>query len=209
MRSLAGLRGQGLAMQLYAEVPARRTRQIVLDGLVLVWVVIWVRIGMALYHVVDKLRAVGTTMSDAGGGFAGTMDRIAGDIGRVPLAGGSLRAPFRDAAGAGRSLQDAGVRQSHDVHTMAIWLGVLVALLPIAYLLARYLSHRYRYVREATAAVELRAAGAAPRLLAIRAAATRPLEELVRLSSDPMTDIDEGRYDRLASLEFEALGLRH
>jgi hypothetical protein len=174
-----------------------------------VWVVVWVGVGTALYHVVDKLRAVGNTMSDAGDGLAGTMGRIAGDIGRVPIAGGTLRAPFRDAADAGRSLQDAGNTQSHDVHTLALWLGILVALLPIAYVLARYLPNRYRYVREATAAVRLRAAGVAPRLLATRAVANRSLEELVRLTTDPLGDIDAGRYDRLASLEFEALGLRH
>ena len=67
----------------------------------------------------------------------------------------------------------------------------------------------YRYVREASAAVQLRAAGVAPRLLATRAIANRSLEELARLSSDPMGDVDAGRYDRLAALEFEALGLRH
>jgi hypothetical protein len=118
-------------MIFYAEVPSRRNRQLVADALTVAWIYAWTRVGLAIYHTVRRLESVGTTMSNAGASFSSTMDRISGDIGRVPIAGGTLRGPFSDAAGAGRSLQDAGVRQTHDVHTLAIWLVLVVAALPI------------------------------------------------------------------------------
>jgi hypothetical protein len=195
-------------MMLYAELPGRRLRQVLLDIGSVLWIALWVRVGLGLFRVIDRLESVGRTMQEAGHGFASTMDRVAGDIGRVPVAGGTLRAPFRDAAGAGQSLEGAGVNQTQVVHSVALWLGILVALLPILWLLVRYLPNRLRWIREASAARRLLDASADLHLFALRAVANRPLADLRRAEADPMAAIAGGDYRQLAELELRELGLR-
>jgi hypothetical protein len=58
--------------------------------------------------------------------------------------------------------------------------------------------------------LEATAAGRLPpdELLALRALATRPLRELLGVSSDPVGDYRAGRWEALADLERRELGLR-
>ncbi|MDQ6650439.1 MAG: hypothetical protein M3Z02_10035, partial [Actinomycetota bacterium] len=68
-------------MKLYAESPARHTRQLLLDLGVLVWVLIWVRVGFWLHHLVAQLAAPGRSVERAGGGFADSPGRASNDVG--------------------------------------------------------------------------------------------------------------------------------
>ena len=195
-------------MTLYAERPGRRARQVATDLGVVALVGLFARLGQALYRLVERLRAPGRALEDAGGGLAGRLDEVAGQVRRLPVVGPALRSPFEGAADAGRGLARAGAEQADAVHALALRLGALVALLPIAYVLSRYLPARLAWVREASAGAALRAAGADLELFALRAVARRPLAELRRASADPTADLAARRFDRLAALELEALGLR-
>ena len=44
-------------MKLYADTPARRTRQILSDVLVLLWIGLWVYAGRQVHDTVEQLRA--------------------------------------------------------------------------------------------------------------------------------------------------------
>lgn len=187
-------------MKLYADLAAVRTRQIVFDVLAVVWVLVWVRLGVGLYRTIERLRVAGDTTESAGGDLAERMDGVARLIDGVPLVGQQLRQPFTGAAGASRSIASAGAATSDAVHSLALWLGVLVAVLPILFLVTVYLPRRVRWVREATAAaaMTLTAPGAVD-LLAVRAASSLPLATVAPYAGD---------RPALARLELRRLGLR-
>ena len=195
-------------MKLYAETPGLRTRQLVGDLAVLAWMAAWVAAGVALYQLVEKLAVPGARVEQAGSSFAGDIAEIQQKVGRLPVVGGELQDPFGRLAGVGRTLAAAGVTQQEVVHQLALWLGVVVAVVPIVVLLLVWLPRRVSWAREAGAASRLRMDGADLELFAIRAVANRPLRDLHRVTPDPAGDLRAGEYQALADLELRALGLR-
>ena len=195
-------------MKLYAETPGLRTRQLVGDLAVLAWMAAWVAAGVALYRLVEKLAVPGARVEQAGSSFAGDIAEIQQKVGRLPVVGGELQDPFGRLAGVGRTLAAAGVTQQEVVHQLSLWLGVVVAVVPIVVLLLVWLPRRVSWAREAGAASRLRMDGADLELFAIRAVANRPLRDLHRVTPDPAGDLRAGEYQALADLELRALGLR-
>ena len=195
-------------MKLYAETAGLRARQLLGDLAVLAWTAAWVWAGLTLYRLVEKLAVPGARLEQAGGGFAGDVAEIQQKVGRLPVVGGDLQGPFGRLAGVGRTLADAGATQQQVVHQLALWLGVLVAAVPIAALLVAWLPRRVGWMREAGAASRLRLAGADLELFAFRAVANRPLRELRRVTPDPAGALRSGDYEALADLELRSLGLR-
>ena len=195
-------------MKLYAETSRQRTRQLLFDAAFLLWVAIWTRIGMRVYELVDGLRATGRTIQEAGSDFSGALDRVAEDVEGVPLVGDLLRAPFEAVSSGGQALEAAGRTQQELVHTLALYFGILLALIPITYVLFKYLPDRVRWVREATAAHRIRLDADDLHLFAFRAIANRPLYELRRATPDSGGLLAAGDYRALADLELNALGLR-
>lgn len=194
-------------MKLYAETSFHRTRQIAVDAAVAVWLVTWIRIGAWVHDLVARLAEPGKTVQGAGARIADAMGSAGGRFGDLPGVGDTLRAPFDTAARAGTALSRAGAAQQDAVHTLALWLGVLLAIIPIGYVLLRYVPWRGRWIREASAAAQLRIDAEDLHLFALRAIATRPLYELQRVSTDPAAALAAGDYEALASLELGALGL--
>lgn len=194
-------------MKLYAETKRQRSLQITVDAAVALWIVLWIRLGTWIHELVNRLAEAGKSVEGAGSAFTSAMESAGGRLGDVPGLGDTLRNPFDAAAGAGRTLQSAGVGQQEAVHTLALWLGILIAVIPIGYVLLRYVPWRGRWIREASAAVELRIDSEDLYLFALRAVATRPLYELQRVAPDPAAALAAGDYGPLASLELGALGL--
>jgi hypothetical protein len=195
-------------VKLYAETAGLRARQVLGDLAVVAWTAAWVWAGVTLYRLVEKLAGPGARLEQAGGGFAGDVAEIQQKVGRLPVVGGELQDPFGRLAGVGRTLADAGATQQQIVHQLALWLGVLVAAVPIVALLLAWRPGRVAWAREAGAASRLRLAGAALELFALRAVANRPLRQLHRVSPDPAGALRTGDYEALADLELRALGLR-
>ena len=98
--------------------------------------------------------------------------------------------------------------QQEVVHQLALWLGVLVAAVPIIALLLVWLPRRISWAREAGAASRLRLDGADLELFALRAVANRSLRDLHRVTPDPAGALRAGEHHALADLELRALGLR-
>jgi hypothetical protein len=195
-------------VKLYAETAGLRARQVLVDLAVLAWTTAWVWAGVTLYRLVGKLAVPGARLEQAGGGFAGDISEIQQKVGRLPVVGGDLQGPFGRLAGVGRTLADAGATQQQVVHQLALWLGVLVAAVPIAALLVAWLPRRVAWAREAGAASRLRLGGADLELFALRAVANRSLRELRRVTADPAGALRAGDYQALADLELRSLGLR-
>jgi hypothetical protein len=195
-------------VKLYAETAGLRARQLLGDLATLAWTVAWVAAGLALYRLVERLAVPGARVEQAGSDFAGDVAVIQERIGRVPVVGDQLQGPFGRLAGTGRTLAEAGATQQEVVHQLALWLGVVVAAVPVVALLLVWLPRRVAWAREAGAASRLRMDGADLELFAIRAVANRPLRELRRVSADPAGALRAGEHEALADLELRALGLR-
>jgi len=172
------------------------------------WVAMWSWAGFHVKRLIDELAAPGRAIERAGGGFATTLGDVSVDVAGVPLVGETLQEPFRGAAAAGAALQQAGQHQQDVVHAVALWVGLLLALIPISYALYRYVPDRFRWVREATAAERLAQRGPDLKVFALRAIVNRPLHELTRVSPNPVEAFDRGDFGPLATIELEALGLR-
>jgi hypothetical protein len=195
-------------MKLYADERVYRTRQVLQDIALLLWIVIWVRVGMLFHDLFAKLTAPGRAIESAGTTLAGTMTDISEEIGGLPVVGDTLRSPFAAAAGAAHDLSAAGQTQQEVVLTIALWLGILLALIPIMFVAYKYLPDRLRWIREASAAHRIKIDADDLHLFALRAVATRPLYELRRAHPDPAGALASGDYGALAALELDALGLR-
>lgn len=197
-----------MPIKVYAEPPQLRLQQQLQDTATLVWVAAWGVAGRTLYRTIERLRTATAEAEQAGGGFARRLDDVARTVTDVPLVGNALRRPFAGAADAGRTLQTAGATAGDTVHDLALWVGLLVALLPIAWLLALRLPRRIRWMREAGAAAGLRIDADDLQLFALRAVATAPLHELRKATDDPARALAEGDYAPLAAIELARLGLR-
>lgn len=195
-------------MKIYAEVPRFRNRQILQDVALVAWGYIWIRIGIHVKSLVDRLAGPGESIERAGDGFAATLFDISSKVDDVPGVGGILQAPFDAAGEAGLALERAGAAQQDVVYSLALWLGTLLALIPISYVLYKYLPDRLRWVREATAADRIRIDAADLHLFALRAVVRQPLYELNRVCDDPAAALQNGDYEPLAKLELASLGLK-
>src|SRR5918912_312889 len=94
---------------------------------------------------------------------------------------------------------------------LATPLGWAVTLGPILLVLVIWLPRRWRFARRAGEAAEMAAAPAGEQLLALRALANRPLQELRRVAPDPVRAWRDGDADAvhaLAQLELVADGVR-
>ena len=195
-------------MKLYAEIPLYRARQLLVDAFVVAWVVAWVRIGSKVHSLIESLTRPGRLIEGAGSDLARGAGRAGENVEGVPLVGGALSSPFESIAQVGRLLENAGQDQQEVVHSLALWLGILLAAIPILFVLYHWIVRRWRWVREASAAERIRIGGAGLHLFALRALATRPITELRKATPDPAGAYASGDYAPLADLELRELGLR-
>jgi hypothetical protein len=200
-----------LLVKFYADLPGKRARQLLMDLLVIVWVYAWVRLGLWLHDLVEKLAGPGRKLESAGNGLADNLSSAGSKIDNVPGVGGALSTPFNKAADAARSLASAGHDQQQIVGDLALALSLALVAVPLALVLFGWLPLRVRWVRRASAAAGLRGAVSGRDLLALRALATQPLRRLAALDPEIASAWrrgDQAAVDALATLELRTLGLR-
>jgi hypothetical protein len=202
-------------MRLYADRPDARTRQLAADLGLLAWAVLWVLVARLVHAAVLVLAEPGKAVAGLGRSISDTMSSAAGAADDVPVVGDDLAKPFGALSDAGGSVTGAGDGASDAVHTLATVLAVVLVVLPVGWLLLRWLRWRTGWLREATAADRLLARGADGlpdlELLAARAMATAPLPELARLPAGTGAGWRAGdptALRALAGLELSRLGLR-
>ena len=181
-------------MTFYAQDPGLRTRQVVTDVAVGAWVVAWAAVAWGLHELLSHLERPGALLEDAGGHLAGVGERLPGLLDAV--------------ADGGRAVARAGVSQQDTAGSLAFWLPVVLAAIPIIYVLAHHLPRRVRWAHEAAAARVLLAGAPDGRLFALRALAAAPLGELLEVAPDPLAAFDAGHVAPLAEVELRRLGLR-
>ncbi|MFI7573850.1 hypothetical protein [Micromonospora sp. NPDC049497] len=198
-------------MKIYADRFPTAVRQMITDLLVVAWVYAAVRGALWLHDLVQKLAVPGQKLEGAGTGLADNLGEAGGKVGRVPLVGDELTAPFERAADAARSLADAGRDQQELVDQLALALAGTFLVFPLGLVLFGWLPLRLRWMRRAGSAAKLAAAPAGRDLLALRALATQPLGRLTGIGPDVAEAWrrgDDATVDALAALELRQLGLR-
>jgi len=182
----------------------------------LAWTAAWAALGWLIYRTVMGLEAI----ADAITGTGSTLD--------------SWIASFRNAIPGGipgltdflhsiadqlqRYSGDPLVSAGHNVHDaifrLAVQLALFVALPPILLVLIPYITWRWRDMRELGAALAfVRIASITGRadqaraVLAMRAVSMLSFRQLMSASADPVGDLAEHRYDRLADAMLRRAGL--
>ncbi|MCW2684679.1 MAG: hypothetical protein JWP33_2592 [Blastococcus sp.] len=202
-------------MRLYADRPDHRARQLGADLGLLAWAVLWVLVARAVHGAVLVLAEPGHAVADLGRSISDTMGSAAGVAEGVPIVGDELSSPFGALGEAGAAVTGAGESASDAAHSLATVLAVVLVVLPVGWLLLRWLRWRLGWLREATAADRLLAGGpdGLPdlELLAARAMSTAPLPRLARLPAGTGAGWragDPAALRALAGLELRRLGLR-
>ncbi|ROP29578.1 hypothetical protein [Couchioplanes caeruleus] len=196
---------------MYADRLPTAVRQLLTDILVVLWVYGWIRAGLWAHAMVEKLADPGRKLQEAGTAIAGNLGDIGGKVGRVPLVGDELTSPFSSAADAAGGLAEAGRQQQEIVGDLALTMALLIVSVPLALVLFGWLPLRLRWMRRAGVAARVRDEPAGRDLLALRALAGRPLDELTKLGPDiagAWRSGDAAAVDALAALELRELGLR-
>ena len=198
-------------MKLYADTAARRTRQILSDAFMLLWVGSWVWLGRFVHDAVVELRAPADSLTAAGETVEGALTGAGQQASRLPLVGGELQKWLAQAAQSGTSMQDAGASMADTVETVALVLGWVTALVPILAVGSIWLFVRARFVGRATSARRFIDEAEDLDLFALRAMAHQPLSALARVSPDPAgawRGRDTEVIRALAMLELKSEGLR-
>jgi hypothetical protein len=126
------------------------------------------------------------------------------------LVGDDLSTPFDALGRAGGSVGGAGQAAQDAVVTLAVLIAVVLVVLPVGWLLLRWLPWRLGWLREARAAERLLGGTPDLELLAARALATAPLPALAGLPPGTGAAWRTGDPDAvraLAGLELRRLGL--
>ncbi len=172
-------------MKLYADLPGRRTVQILADVSMVAWVCVWAWVGRLVHDTTMALAAPGRQLQGAGSGFRDTMTGAGDSVRDLPLVGDRVAAPFRQAGGAGTTIEKAGTDLVEAVTNLANILGWVTAVVPIAIVGLIWLALRARFVRRATAAQQFIDGAFDLDLFALRAMARQPMRKLAAISPDP------------------------
>jgi hypothetical protein len=200
--------------RLEASLPAGRWLR-VLDAAALTWTVAWIAIAVVIALEVQDRGELSETVATVGGAAEATGAAL-GVFGDLPLVGGAvadaLAAPAAEIREAGQSAQESAEDTQRSVDVLSVLLGLAVALIPSASLMAVYLPARVARAREARAVEAARREAADDpvfhEFLARRAAQNLSFRQLDRVTAEPWRELAEGRFDRLARAELERLGLR-
>lgn len=207
-------------MHIWSERPGSRAREIAADVITLLWLTIWITMGVRLYGFLANLAAAGRFVREGGVGITDAGERIGSALEGVPLIGEGVATGVRGAlAGAGAPFIAFGTDLERLLLVISALLGLLLIAAAVVPWLNRYLPWRIAKWRRLNAAVrairgsrktrrEPIADSALEALLASRAIHRLEYDELLEFTPDPFGDWLAGRHERLARAELDRVGLR-
>lgn len=198
-------------MQLYSSRPVAAAWQAVGDAVAVVTVIAAVWLSQQVAGAIRSLGGFGRQLEDAGSGLSATFADAGTALEQVPLVGGGVAAPLRDASGSADDLAAAGAALTSGVEALAAAVGLALWLLPVLVVVLAWLVPRVRFVRRARASRRLAATRAGRDLLALRALVGQPTSRLLAAVDDPVAALrggDEAAVAALAALELRGAGVR-
>jgi len=207
-------------MHIWSERPGSRAREIGADVLTLLWLTIWLTLGIRLYAFLANLAGAGRLVREGGAGITSAGETIGSALEELPLIGEGAASGVRGAlAGAGDPLITFGTDLERLLLVISALLGLLLVATAVVPWLNRYLPWRLaKWRRLNAAATAIRGSRQKSRklipapemetLLASRALHRLEYDELLEFTPDPFGDWLAGRHERLAEAELDRVGLR-
>ncbi len=207
-------------MMVWSERRGPRLREIGADVATIVWVGLWVLLGIRLYGRLAELAGAGRLIRDGGIGLLNTGGEVAGAVQGVPLVGVNAAARIRDAFG---TAADPVIAFGSDIERLLLIIAGLLALMLVIIAvvpwLNRYVPWRFARLERLNAAARVIRPVAVPgspplqpaelnRLLASRALHRLEYAKLLEFTPDPFGDWVAGHLDGLVQAELESTGLR-
>src|SRR5579872_3508217 len=190
--------------------------RVLADTVVFFWTVTWGYLGFLIFQTVLGLESIADGITSTGTTFNGWIASFRHAVpGGIPL----LTQFLLDTADTLKKYSgDSLVNTGHNIHDaifhFAVVLALLVALPPILLVLLPYSGWRWRDIRETGAAIAFvriaamtGRADAARAVLAYRAVSTLSFRQLMRASADPVGDLVEHRYEKLATAMLRRAGI--
>jgi hypothetical protein len=181
-----------------------------LDIGVVVWVVVWVGLGVLLWHDIRAQVQLSTDVVKVGSAVKDTGQAL-GVVGGLPLVGGSIGSFADRIEKLGTEVATSGQNSQAGISRIAVIAGLAAGILPAALALFLYLPVRVRWRRYVKSVAEALPGSAGDpafeQYLARRATDTLPWDRLRDLSGDPWRAIADGDYRALADAELARLGL--
>ncbi|MER5468276.1 hypothetical protein ABZX90_16925 [Streptomyces sp. NPDC002935] len=171
-------------MRLYAQTPARRTRQVVADLIAVALIAAVVKFALVVHDAIMLLAEPGRKAQSAGDNLASGLDDAGDAASKVPFVGDSLKKPLQSAADAATDLSDAGQSLEHLVSRVATLTALALIILSVAFVLVLWLPPRLRWIRRSATTRRLLDAPGGTDLLALRAL-TGPQRALTAVSAPP------------------------
>ncbi|WP_353944909.1 hypothetical protein ABII15_27235 [Streptomyces sp. HUAS MG91] len=167
-------------MRLYAQTPARRSRQLLADLIALFLIVLTVKFALAVRDAILTLAEPGRQAQSAGDSLASHLNDAGDAASKVPLVGDSLKKPLQSAGEAGTSLSDAGQSLQDTVGQLADLTTLALIVLPTVLILLVWLVPRLLWIRRSASTRRLLDSPGGADLLALRALTgpRRPLAAL-------------------------------
>ena len=207
-------------MHIWSERPGSRAREIGADVVTLLWLTIWLTLGIRLYAFLANLANAGRLVREGGAGITSAGETIGSALEGLPLVGEGAASGVRGAlAGAGDPLITFGTDLERLLLVISALLGLLLVATAVVPWLNRYLPWRlakWRRLNAAATAIrgprptsrKLILATEIETLLASRALHRLEYDELLEFTPDPFGDWLAGRHERLAEAELDRVGLR-
>jgi hypothetical protein len=198
-------------MGIYAKRPAKMIGQLVGDGFVLLWAIGWAIVAIFVHRVIEVLATPARETARTAMRLAENFRQAAAEAAKVPVAGEQMRRPLDAAAGTLGNLIDSANDQVVSIERLALIVGWLVFLIPVATVIAFWLPRRIRFYRQARASQVFLDSLADLDLFALRAMAAQPLYVLAEISDDPVQAWRSGDREvinKLAEVELKRNGLQ-
>jgi hypothetical protein len=199
------------AMGIYAQRPAKMIGQLVGDGFVVLWAIGWAIVAIFVHRVIEVLATPARETARTAMRLAENFRQAAAEAAKVPVAGEQMRRPLDAAAGTLGNLIDSANDQVVSIERLALIVGWLVFLIPVATVVAFWLPRRIRFYRQAHASQVFLDSLADLDLFALRAMAAQPLYVLAEISDDPVQAWRSGDREvinKLAEVELRRNGLQ-
>lgn len=169
-------------MRIYSDFPLARSAQVTADVVAVSAIAACVALGIATHALISTFAEFGRSVENAGSGLRSTIADAADAIGGLPLVGDDVRVPLDSASDAARMLQTAGIDQQALVAQAAAIVGLVIAGVPIAFILRYWLARRVAFARRASAAAALLRREGGADLLAFRALSAAGAESVLAIS---------------------------
>ncbi|MEU6988040.1 hypothetical protein ABZ946_32195 [Streptomyces sp. NPDC046324] len=156
-------------MRIYAQTPARRNLQVLVDliAVALIAAVVWA--ALVVRETIMLLAEPGRKVESAGDSLAEELGNAGEAASNVPLVGGILKKPLQSAADAGSGFADAGVSLQETVSQVADATTAVLIVVPVLFVLLLWLPPRLLWVRRSATLRRLVEAPGGADLLALRA----------------------------------------